>query len=185
VNIQAIRQFNPNFKKLGVLYNLNERNSVLKVEELRGLQENLGFELVALDLNHGLEAPPEIELIAKQMKALKKAEVDFIYVGSSSFLRRQHEIFTKEAIDNGIPVLSPYEELVRESNAILSVAARYYDVGRLAAKQVKRILIDGKKPSEIPVARISEFAYVINMQVARQLKLFPPLEFLQFAETIN
>ena len=75
--------------------------------------------------------------------------------------------------------------MVRKSDALLSVAARYHDVGRLAARQALRILVDGKAPGDLPIARITEFAYVINMRVARRLKRFPPLEFLQIAETVK
>src|SRR3546814_2312260 len=78
------------------------------------------------------------------------------------------------ALDQGIPVLSPYEELVRESRALMSVAARYYDVGRLAGEQAEKILVDGISAGELPVAQMTNFAIVINMDVARKLQLFPP-----------
>ena len=37
VNINTIRSYYPEFKRLGMLYNTNESNSVLKVEEVRSL----------------------------------------------------------------------------------------------------------------------------------------------------
>ncbi len=36
-----------------------------------------------------------------------------------------------------------------------------------------------------PVARMTDFAFVVDMEVARALDLFPPLELLQIAETVN
>jgi putative ABC transport system substrate-binding protein len=82
-------------------------------------------------------------------------------------------------------VLSPYEELVRDSQALISVAAPYREVGRLAAQQVLKILRDGTPAGELPVASLDRFAYVINMATAKRLKRFPPIDFLQFAETVN
>ena len=41
------------------------------------------------------------------------------------------------------------------------------------------------RPGDIPVARMTQFAYVINMEVARKLNLYPPVRILQFAETVN
>ncbi len=32
---------------------------------------------------------------------------------------------------------------------------------------------------------MTDFAFVINMDVAGKLKLFPPLDLLQIAETVN
>lgn len=92
---------------------------------------------------------------------------------------------TGAALANGIPLLSPYEELVRESEALISVAARYYDVGRLAGQQAEKILVDGISPGHLSVAQMINFAIVINMDVARKLQLFPPIDLLQIAATVN
>jgi putative ABC transport system substrate-binding protein len=89
------------------------------------------------------------------------------------------------AVENRLPVISPYERLVRESQALISVAARYYDVGRLAGRQAERILVDDAVPGDLPVARMTDFAVVINLEVAKALKLFPPMGLLQVAETVN
>lgn len=82
-------------------------------------------------------------------------------------------------------MLSPYERLVRDSQALISVAARYYDVGRLAASQADKILLGGTTPGDLPVARMTDFAFVINMTVAKKLKIFPSIELFQIAETTN
>jgi len=185
VNIETIRSYLPGFKRLGLLYNSDEENSVLKRDEIAALTEALDFELIAREIPLDSEGEPRTEEIAPRMKELKAAGVDFIYLGSSSFLRKHRDIVTDAALDHGIPLLSPYEELVRESDALMSVAARYYDVGRLAGEQAARILVDGMSAGDLPVARMTNFAIVINMDVARKLKLFPPIDLLQIADTVN
>src|SRR3546814_7064898 len=111
--------------------------SVLKRDELAALTDELGFQLIAREIPLGDDGEPRAEQIAPQLAELKAAGVDFLYLGSSSFLRKHRDILTGAALDQGIPVLSPYEELVRESRALMSVAARYYDVGRLAGEQAE------------------------------------------------
>ncbi len=185
VNIETIRAYHPGFSHLGLIYNTNEKNSVLKHAEIAALSEEMGFELTALELPLGADGKPRVEDIAPKMAELKAAGVDFIYLGSSSFLRANRDAFTGAAVENGIPVLSPYERLVRSSQALISVAARYYDVGRLAATQAEKILVGGATPGDLAVARMTNFTFVINMDVARKLKLFPPLDLLQIAETVN
>ena len=93
--------------------------------------------------------------------------------------------FTTAALDLGIPVLSPYETLVRKSNAYLSVAAREYDVGVLAGEQIKKILVDGKTAGDLRVVSVDQYAYVINMAAARKLNLFPPVDILQISEIVE
>lgn len=185
VNINTIRSYYPEFKRLGMLYNTNESNSVLKVEEVRSLSATMGFELVALELKLDAGGYPRPESIPIEMQELKEKGVDFIYVGSSSFLRKNQDVFTESAVEHGIPVLSPYEAMVRKSHALLSVAARYSDVGRLAAQQARKILVEGMAPGDLPVLAVEQFAYVINMDTASRLNLLPPIEVLQIAETVK
>ena len=185
VNINTIRSYYPEFKRLGMLYNANEKNAVLKVDEIRSLSGDMGFELVALELKLDASNHPRPESIPAKMKELKEKGVDFIYVGSSSFLRKNQDVFTGSAVEHGIPVLSPYEGMVRKSHALLSVAARYRDVGRLAGEQARKILVEGFAPGDLRVPSVEQFAYVINMDTARQLNLMPPIEVLEIAETVK
>ena len=185
VNIRTIRSVMPDFQHLGILFNGNERNSLIKVEEHRELSRKMGYEFTAIELDPGSDSAPDPALISVRMKELAEAGVDFIYLGSSSYLRIHADEYTEAAVENGLPILSPYEELVRESQALISIAARARDVGRAAAEQVLRILRDGATPGELPVERVTDFAYVVNMDVTRKLGIFPPVDFLQVAETIN
>jgi len=185
VNIETIRTYLPGFDHLGMLYNVNEENSVLKRDEVSALTQSMGFELTALELPLGDDGKPRVEDIAVKMAELKAVEVDFLYLGSSSFLQDNGDVVTSVALENGIPVLSPYEQLVRDSHALITVAPRYYDVGQLAGEQAERILVDAVAPGDLPVLRMTKFAIVINMDVAKALKSFPPLELLQIAETAN
>ena len=94
-------------------------------------------------------------------------------------------MFTEAAIKHRLPVLAPYESMVRQSQALLSIAAREEDVGRLGVKQALAILVDGKKPGDLPVAFIKDFAYVVNMRTAKAIDRFPPVAIMQIAETVN
>ena len=185
VNINTIRSYYPAFKRLGLLYNTNENNSVVKMQEIASLADKMDFELVALELELGADGKPKPESVPVRMAELEAAGVDFIYLGSSSFLDVHRDLFTQSAVDHGIPVLSPYERLVRDSHALLSIAARYQDVGELAGRQVKSILVDGKKPGDLPVLSVDQYAYVVNMTTAKKLNMFPSVEILQIAETVE
>ncbi len=185
VNIKTIRTIQPDFDHLGILFNLNERNSALKVKEMAELSKEMGFELTALEIDPGNQGVPDPALIPGKVAELAEAGVDFIYLGSSSFLRLNAEVFTGAAVENGLPILSPYEEVVREQDALLSIAARAADVGALAAQQALKILRDGVEPGDLPIARVTDFAYVVNMDVANKLGMYPPIELLQIAEIVE
>ena len=184
-NIDIIKQYDPSFKRLGLLYNSNERNSVIKFEELQELAPTMGIELVALEIDPGNDGIPDTSKLAIRMTELKDHGIKWVYLGSSSFLRLNGELYTSLAVENGIAIVSPYESLVRDQHALLSIAAHRTDVGRLAADQALKILRDGASPGDLPIVRATDFAYVVNMNVARKLNLFPSVGILQVAETVN
>ena len=185
VNIETLRAYRPQFRRLGLLHHANERNSVMKRDELAALSKSMGFELLEKELPLGPDGQPKAAEIAAQLTALKAAGVDFVYLGSSTFLRENSKLVAETAARLGLPILSPYESLARDGQALLSVAARYADVGRLAGQQAEKILRGKAAAGSLPVARMTKFAVVINMQVAKKLNLMPPLDLLQVAETVN
>ena len=185
VNVEVIRQYDPDFDTLGLLYNANEENSRIKRDELSALAPQLGVRLVAIEIDPGNPGMPDLALIPVRMAELRAAGVDWLYVGSSSFINQNGAAFTAAAVENGIAIVSPYENLVRDNQALLSIAARGEDIGRLAADQALRILRDGATPGDLPIVRATDFAYVVNMEVARKLGRFPPFAFLQVAEAVG
>jgi putative tryptophan/tyrosine transport system substrate-binding protein len=185
VNIETIRQYDRKFSKLGLLYNGNEKNSMLKRDELEKLAAEMNFELVALEIDPGNPAVPDPSLIPLRVKQLAEQEVKWAYLGSSSFLNANGAAFTAAAVDNGIGLLSPYEALVREQQALISIAAPRESVGLLAAQQAVRILRDGKKPGKLPISRATAFSYLVNMKVAERLGRKPPFAFYSDTELVQ
>jgi putative ABC transport system substrate-binding protein len=184
VQIKALQAYRP-FSQLGVIYNTNESNAVLKVAELQESAQAMGFELVAHAVPLGSDGLPAPESIPDAVAELKAAGVDWLYVSSSSFLVDNRELLSSAALDQGLPLASAYEQMVTDAHGLIAVAARYYNVGRLAGEQAMAILVDGKSPGDLPIRGLDRFAYIINMDTARKLDLFPPMEVLQYAETVN
>jgi len=181
VTIATIRRYLPAFDHLGMLYNSSEPNSVLKRDEMAALSDELGYSLTSLDVD-GLGGAQGIEAGMKQLRA---AGVDFVYLGSSSLLRSNADTVASAALSAGLPLLTPYENMVRNGQALISIAAPYYDVGRLAGRQAERILREGVTAGNLPVARMSDFAVTVNMRFARDVGVLPPIEILQFAEIVE
>jgi putative ABC transport system substrate-binding protein len=181
VTIATIRRYLPTFTHLGMLYNSSEPNSALKRDEMADLSSKLGFSLTSIDIDL-LDGSHEIEA---GMDLLREANVDFVYLGSSSLLQSNADVVASAALNARLPLLSAYEDMVRNGHALISIAARYYDVGRLAGQQVERILVGGATAGQLPVVRMSDFAVTVNMSFARGVALLPPIEILQFAEIIE
>ena len=184
VQMKAIRAYRY-FKRLGILYNPNELNSVLNLEKIRKLARDMRFNLFEKSIDLNQNGKPILESVPQKIKELKDRNVAFVYVGSSSFLMRHRDYLTNSAIEQGVPIVSAYEAMARKSNALLAVASRYYSVGKLAGFQAKNILIKKLAPIDLPILSLSRYSYVINMETARKLKLYPPIKVLRYAEIVH
>lgn len=185
VTLQTIRSFLPTVRHIGLLFNADEKNSTVKRDEVAALAAGQGLEFTALGIALDADGKPVAADIAPKMAALKEAGVEFVYVGSSSFLQAHAAALGRAAEAARMPVISPYEDMVRDGAALISVAARYYDVGRLAGQQAERILFEGVSPGDLPVLRMNDFAVTINMSVVAAIGAYPPIGLMQMAEIID
>ncbi len=172
-------------KRIGVIYAGNEANSVLNTRKLEKLAVDMNFDLISQTYELGPDGQPLPDQFDRIMSELKAAGADAVYVGSSSYNRQHRDAFTQAANRHGLPVASAYDVMVTRSDGLIAVANRYYNVGRLAANQAEKVLFDGQQPGQLPIASLNRYSIFINMQVARQLELYPPIQLLKIAELVN
>lgn len=184
IQMEVLAQYRP-FDRIGVIYNDDELNSVLKAEEIVRVGEDQGFEVVSRILRNGADGSPLVEDISVAVADLAESGVDFLYVGSSSFLLSNADLLTGAALDEGLPLATAYEAMVRDSDALIALANAYYNVGQLAGRQAERILVDGATPGDLEVIGLDRFTVLINIDTAAKLSLYPPMLLLRYAEIIG
>ncbi|WP_105436992.1 ABC transporter substrate-binding protein [Neorhizobium sp. T25_13] len=183
IQLKAMLEYRP-FKRFGIIYNENELNSKVNADVVKRAADELGLDLVMLPmpLHNGV---PLREDIPGLVQEAADRGVEFLYIGSSSFISVNADIYTETAVQLGIPVASSYETSVTDSSALLAIASKYSMVGRLAGYQAKRILMDHVKADDLPIAALDRHSYIINMKTAAALKLYPPMTLLSYAEIVN
>jgi putative ABC transport system substrate-binding protein len=184
IQMRVLAEYRP-FDRIGVIYNDDELNSVLKAEEIGRVGIEQGFAVVSRVLKNGTDGSPLVEDIAVAVADLAASDVDFLYLGSSSFLLANADLLTGAAINEGVPLATAYEAMVRNSDALIALANAYYNVGQLAGLQAERILIDGATPGDLEVLGLNRFTVLINIDTAAKLDLYPPMLLLRYAEIIG
>lgn len=181
--LRAMASYRP-FRRLGVLYNPTEQNSVSIVKELEELRDPLGFELVTREFRLGADGRPVADGIEELIAEIKADGVEWLYLLPDTFLGTVYDRVVPAALDEKLPTFGAAELAVREGGALVALVSRYYSVGQLAASKAMRIL-KGAPPETIPVETLSRFSLIINMDVARELDLYPPIEMLNYAEVLT
>jgi putative tryptophan/tyrosine transport system substrate-binding protein len=182
--INAARSYLP-FDRIGVIFNPAEQNSIINVKALRTLAAEGLFELIEQPLPLDDAGDPVTGAIEGLVAELARFAPLLLYQGPDSFLNVHRDRLTGSALAHKIPVLAAGENPVRRSNALLGIINRYYSVGQLTAFKARQILVEKKSPETIPITSPKRFSYMINMRVAKQLKLYPPMNILKFAEVVE
>lgn len=184
VQINAIRRYRP-MRRLGVAYNTDEPNAIDNVKRLRALAGPMEFELVEAPIPADAAGRPDPAAIPGVIGQLARAGVDFVYIGSSSFLLSNVAAFTEAAVAAGLPVASAGEIPIRQGTGLLGVVSPNFVVGLLAGSQAEKILFGGARPEDLAIASLKDYAYLINIDTAKRLRLPPPMTLLRNAVIVS
>ncbi|EWY40796.1 hypothetical protein N825_33240 [Skermanella stibiiresistens SB22] len=184
VQINAIRRYRP-MRRLGVAFNADEANAVDTVKRLRALAGPMAFDLVEVRFPTDEAGRPDPAAIPDVIGQLAAARVDFVYIGSSSFLLSHVVAFTEAAVAAGLPVAAAGEVPIRQGTGLLGVVSPNFVVGLLAGSQAEKILFNGIRAEDLPVASLKDYAYLINIDTAKRLRLPPPMTLLRNAVIVT
>lgn len=173
------------FKRLGFIVNRAEVNSLASRDELRALAPSFGYTLVERELPLDAAGKPDAAALPALIAALAADKVDLLYLPPDSFLNSQRDVLTDTALTLQLPVFAAAEAPVVKSRALFGVVNKYGDVGRFTAYRAAQILYEGKRAGDLPIELPRRFSFLINLDVARQLQRYPPLQLLDAAELIG
>lgn len=180
----AIRAYRA-FKRLAVLFNPGEPNSVRIVKELRDASERDGFTLLEQAIPLDDQKKPVEAALPSLIEKIARLKPEFLYLGPDSFIGANRKVITETALQHHLPAFSATEIMLREGRALFGLVSRYENVGRLTAYKVEQILVGKMRPQEIAVETLARFSYIVNMSVATELDLYPSLKVVNFAEVIR
>jgi putative tryptophan/tyrosine transport system substrate-binding protein len=182
--LKTIRRMHP-MKRLGVVYNPQEANSVLAVRELRQQAGAMNFGLVEAPLSVAYGQKPAPHEISSAMQRLMRSRPDLVYLPSDSSLIQQAAEITGLANTAGIPVVSATEAPIRQHGALMGLVSSYYNAGSYAGYMAELILTGKRIVGSIPVDTLARFTLLINMKTATQLGIYPPLDLIPIAEILH
>jgi putative ABC transport system substrate-binding protein len=183
--IKAINSFLPlKGLRLGVVYNPQEKNSLVAVAGLKEMSRTHDFTLIQEPFTLGTDNRPDVTAIPAVIDHLASRQVDMIYLPSDSFLVANGSAVVAAINRHGLPSFSATEVPIKKAGALTGLVSRYYNVGQLAGYKAEQILVEKKAPSDIPMETLSRFSFMVNMTTAKILDFYPPLTVLKFAEVL-
>jgi putative ABC transport system substrate-binding protein len=137
----------------------------------------LGIRLQAVPVGAAEELLPELAMIAKE-----HPDALFVYpdVVLSSYPRPQQ--LADFAIKAHLPTMHAFRFFV-DAGGLMSYGATQSEIYTMAAEQIAKIL-DGARPSDLPLRQATRFELVINLKTAKALGLTIPPSLLLRADQV-
>ena len=179
--LNSIMAYRP-FKKIAAIYDDTSSNSRLNIELLREAVLNAGIEFLELPVPHNANGKPDPAHLPDIIKYAKNENAEVLYMGPDSFIVRHGDLYTKTAIEAELPTFTAVYAPLKNSRALFGLVTDYHTLGKLAGLQAERILVDKKNPQDVPVAQLSRFKLWINIDVAQDISVYPPMDMISIAD---
>ena len=179
--LSAIRAYHP-FKKMAVIYDKTAGNSRINVAHLREAAPLIDMELIELAVPLGADGKSDPATLPGLVEEARARGAEILYIGPDSFLTRHGKMYTNAAIRAGLPTFAATQAPLSGARAMFGLVTDYYTLGKLAATQAEKILVDKRSPAELPVASLVRHKLWINIDVVRELRIYPPMDIISIAD---
>ena len=173
--IELISEFVPRAGLIALLVNPNNSTTGSVMKEVQEAARTNGAQL------HILKASTEGEINAA-FAALVQVHAAALVVGPDPFYNVQREQFVAQATLHAIPAIYPWREVAAVGGLITygpSLTAANRQVGNYTGR-----ILNGAKPSDLPVQQPTTFELVINLKTAKALGLTVPQSLLARADEV-
>ncbi|MCP5109015.1 MAG: hypothetical protein GY950_36870 [bacterium] len=169
--------------KVGVIYDPREENSRVRVKILDNLSSEYGFKLIEAPLKFE-SGKLDIKNLPGQLAHLFEAKPDVVYLPSDASVILHGKHLLELVNKHRIPTYSDTEEPIRESGALMGLVCRYYEMGEIAGKKAEQILVEKKRPLEVPIYKLSKYIFLFNKKTAGLIGFPLTEEVLKIADEV-
>lgn len=166
------------FKKLGFIYTSSESNSVSAALDTKAACKDLGIEFIPATISNTSEVKQAAESLI--------GRVDAFYAVNDNALMAGINALTSTAKANEVPVFGANVITFMDGGALYAMGFDYYNLGRATGEMIIDVL-NGKKPSEIPVLILKDakdYNKLVDLDAAANLGISISEEVIKSADYI-
>jgi putative ABC transport system substrate-binding protein len=173
--LKLLQDIVPKAKRIGVLYNPGETNSLVQLDLARAAAKELGLTII--------EGPVSGSSGVHQSAQALIGRVDAIYVPTDNTVVSALESVIMVAETAKLPIIAGETDSVARG-ALATVSLDYYSLGRQTGKMAVRILKGSADPATMPIEYLEEVSLVLNLDAAKRMGDMLPGEMLETANEI-
>jgi putative ABC transport system substrate-binding protein len=172
--MEIIKKLLPNAKKVGIIYNTSEQNSQVLVQMAKEEAKKHDLVVVEAGITSINEMTPALDSLLPK--------VDVLYTPTDNLVVSATPLVVKKANDMDVPVVGCIKEQV-EQGALVTETIDYYRLGYQTGEMAIKVL-NGEKPSSIPVETLKDTRLIINKKAAEKYGIDLNSKVLKEAEVL-
>ena len=173
--LDLLRQLAPGVRRVAFIVNLSSPGSALALQPLQAAAKTLN---IKLDV-HNTRTAREVE---SALRALSSNSVDGVLIGGDTVVFSQAAKIAQAVNRARLPAVFPWRTF-HAYGALMSYGPDPSQIMRRGAWYVDKIL-KGAKPADLPVEQVSKMDLIIDLRVARELRIKVPQELLYRADEV-
>jgi putative ABC transport system substrate-binding protein len=172
--VELIQEVIPGVKKIGIIYNSGEANSVSILEVLKKECAARGIEVEEATVTNSSG-------VTQAAKSLV-GRVDAVYIPTDNTVVSVFETITKVCVENDLPLFAADVDSVPRG-AIAALAIDYYQMGRQSGLMAERIF-KGEKTATMRVETLEDLKLYVNPGKAKDMGVSIPDSVMKRADEI-
>jgi putative tryptophan/tyrosine transport system substrate-binding protein len=173
--LQLLKQVVPSAVRVALLFNPNNAANRINRDEIETAARDLGISLIQVEAS-------TVADLDTNLRGLLSQRSDALIMPGDPFLNLQIRKIIDFLESNKIPGIFIDREYVL-AGGLMSYGASIPDLFRRSAPYVQKIL-QGTKPSDLPVEQPTKFEFIINLTSAKALGLTIPASLMSLADEL-
>ncbi|MDD6187274.1 MAG: ABC transporter substrate-binding protein [Oscillospiraceae bacterium] len=168
--IELMLRLKPDTKVVGLMYTSSEDNSVLQINQVKAILDDMNLEYVEQTVTNSNDVQQAAQSIVKKC--------DAIYIPTDNVLASSMAIVGSEAVREKVPVICGESGMVM-SGGLATLGIDYYNLGYQTGEMAIRVL-NGEDITTMQIETQKDYSYTINGDMADALGITIPAELQQY-----
>ncbi|WP_421901616.1 ABC transporter substrate-binding protein [Maridesulfovibrio sp.] len=173
--VELIKEFMPDVKTIGTIYNAGEANSIVLTNLLKEICKDFGIKVEEASIANSSGVYQAAKSLVGKCEA--------IYIPLDNTVVSGLEAAIKVCRQNKLPIFSADTDSV-ERGTVAALAVDYYRMGLQTADMAARILGGKAKPADMPVETLQNLRLFVNEKAAAKMGVKIPTQVMNRADKV-
>lgn len=174
--LELMQELVPGVGVVGVIYDSGEDNSLVQVNILKELADEMGLEVKEASVTGTGEVSQAAESLV--------GEIDAFYIPTDNTVVSAISSVIQVAEAHDIPIVAGEENTV-EQGAVATIGINYYELGYQTGQMAAGVLRGEFEPAATPVESQANYDYVVNITAAENMGVELPQSLLDKARIVE